>query len=74
VSRLGNRDGMPAAKAAEHIAARDAENIKRYKKAYGIDIQDHGSFDLVLHVAPDENPSLLAARIIADARKKGIIG
>lgn len=73
ISRLANRDGMDEAEAAEHIAKRDDENIKRYKKAYGIDIQNHGSFDLVLHVAADENPALLAGKIVAAARKKGIV-
>lgn len=71
--RLAGRDGMDEEEAAKHIEKRDEDNVKRYKKAYGIDITDHSGFGMVLEVGEADSPPMLAAKIIAEAKRKGIV-
>lgn len=71
--RLAGREGISAEDAGKHIEKRDDDNVKRYKKAYGINIEEHEGFGMVLPVAEGDSPSILAAKIIAEAKRKGII-
>jgi len=48
--RLIGREGMGEQEALMHIQARDADNVSRYKKVYGIDITNHEIFDLEINV------------------------
>ncbi|VVB57809.1 Cytidylate kinase [Candidatus Anstonella stagnisolia] len=48
--RLAGREGMSEEEAIAHIKKRDADNIARYKKVYGIDITKHEIFDLQINV------------------------
>ncbi len=66
--RVSQRDQIPLEKALEHVNTRDADNRARYMKVYGIDISDHGQFDLVLAVQ-DEGPDDLARKIVDDYQK-----
>lgn len=61
--RVGGREGEDDATALEHIKKRDADNLERYKKVYGIDISEHDGFDLVLD-ASKKTPNELAEEII----------
>jgi cytidylate kinase len=46
--RVAGREKLSIKEALSHIQKRDADNISRYKKVYGIDISDHDGFDLVI--------------------------
>ncbi len=46
--RIAGRDSMNADEALEHVKARDEGNRKRYKKLYGINIDNEEIFDAVL--------------------------
>lgn len=72
VRRLARRDGISDEEAAEHIKKRDADNIARYRKAYGIDITDHSGFDAIINVG-EKTPDNIAGEIIAKARERGIL-
>lgn len=55
--RLRGRDGKSEEESLEHLKERDADNISRYKKVYGIDISNHSGFDLIVDAgskSPDE--------------------
>jgi CMP/dCMP kinase len=62
--RLAGRDRMGFEQALSHIKKRDADNVNRYKKAYGINISEHSDFGLVVKVNA-ETPDELANKIIA---------
>ncbi len=65
--RISKREGMPAPKALAHLRKRDRDNIARYKKLYGINIQDRGVFDVIVNTEgflPDE----IAGIVVAAAR------
>lgn len=47
--RIAKRDGMTVAQALKHIKQRDNQNRERYRKLYGIDIDDEKNFDAVLN-------------------------
>jgi CMP/dCMP kinase len=67
--RIAGREKIPAKKALEHLKNRDADNLARYKKLYGIDISDKGIFDCIINTEnflPDE----IAKTIIAAAKCK----
>jgi predicted cytidylate kinase len=57
--RIGKRDGMSYEDALKHIQDRDESNRKRYKKLYGIDIEDDGIFDAVLDSGKNSPQELL---------------
>ncbi len=44
--RIAKRDELNADKALAHLRKRDADNISRFKKHYGIDITDRSNFDM----------------------------
>lgn len=44
--RIVKRDNMDMKSALQHLHARDSDNKVRYKKYYGIDLDDHSDFDL----------------------------
>jgi cytidylate kinase len=46
--RISGRDSMSADEAIRHVLERDESNRKRYKKLYGIDIDNEEIFDAVL--------------------------
>jgi len=68
-ARLARRDKISRPAALAHISARDANNRARYKKLYGIDLDDHSSFDLEVHTDRFSPPSI-ARMIILAAREK----
>jgi len=70
--RLAKRDGITLKEAKAHIAARDAANRDRYLKLYGIDIYEHGSFDLCVN-SGHYTPEQLAEGVIKfmELKKKG---
>lgn len=47
--RISGRDKMTFMEAITHIKARDGDNKKRYKNIYGISLDDHSAFDLVIN-------------------------
>lgn len=62
--RISVRDKMPFASALAHVRKRDADNIKRYKKYYKIDITNHDNFDLIIdssRFAPGQIAKIIAA-------------
>ncbi|MFH1095041.1 MAG: cytidylate kinase family protein [Candidatus Micrarchaeota archaeon] len=69
--RVAGRESQDVAEAKARIFLRDAQNVARYQKAYGIDILDHSKFDLVID-ADHSTPSRSAARIIQGAGAKPI--
>jgi predicted cytidylate kinase len=57
--RIGKRDGMSFEDALKHVQERDESNRKRYKKLYGIDIEDESIFDAVLDSGKSSPQELL---------------
>ncbi|MEM3399688.1 MAG: cytidylate kinase family protein [Candidatus Micrarchaeia archaeon] len=47
--RLAGREKTSFKSALRHIRERDASNIRRYIRYYGIDIRDHSNFDLIIN-------------------------
>jgi len=65
--RVSGRDKMAAEEALEHVNKRDEDNRARYKKYYGIDIDDHSRFDLEINTerfAPEESAELIASAAV----------
>jgi len=69
--RVSTRDNMSAAEALRHIRKRDEDNIKRYKRYYGIDITDKGVFDLIVK-SDEKTPEEIAGLIIRELEKRKI--
>ena len=72
--RVSERDRMGLAEALEHVRKRDANNRKRYKKFYGINIDDRSIFDLVVNTGrfnPDQSSEIIvaAAKQLGDIKK-----
>lgn len=67
--RVAKRDGMSFKNALAHIRKRDKDNIRRYKRYYGIDITDHSVFDLEIN-CDVFNPQQIADIIIKAAEAK----
>ncbi len=67
-SRIAKRDGMPAAKATEHVKMRDSQNKERYMKLYGIDIMQLDEFDLCFNSSKFSPSEMI--KIIADIIKQ----
>ena len=68
--RIAKRDGMTLDEAMKHVKARDDQNIKRYKKVYGIDIESDDVFDACLNAGiykPEELKAIALA--IIEAKK-----
>ncbi|VVC03616.1 Cytidylate kinase [Candidatus Burarchaeum australiense] len=68
-SRIAKRDGMNEQEALVHVRARDADNRARYRKYYGIDINNHANFDLELD-SSKYSPKELASQIEKALRAK----
>lgn len=49
IERVAKRDGISEEEAEKHIEQRDAQNRKRYKKVYDIDIYDTTDFDICIN-------------------------
>jgi len=67
--RVAKRDGMTLKKALAHIRRRDRDNIRRYKRYYGIDICDHSIFDLEIN-SDVFNPQQIAGIVLKAAEAK----
>lgn len=57
--RLAKRDGLSIETAKKHIVERDNDNRKRYKKIYGIDIDNDDIFDVILNSAKSDPERLV---------------
>ena len=73
--RIAGREKISMAKALAHLRKRDRDNVGRYKKLYGIDIQDRGIFDLLVNTErflPEEiaKAVVLMARCVSKARDR----
>lgn len=68
--RIAKRDGMAVADALAHLLERDDRNRKRYRKLYGIDIDDEGIFDAVLDGGRNGPERLLELALAAIKRKR----
>ncbi|MGV8176996.1 MAG: (d)CMP kinase [Candidatus Bilamarchaeaceae archaeon] len=68
-SRVSGRDKMGEKEAVAHIKERDNENIRRYRKLYGIDITDTSGFDLCIS-ADTYKPDQLADIVVSALDKK----
>lgn len=66
--RLAGREKISEEEALMHIKKRDADNVARYKKVYGIDITRHDKFNLMLNV--EKISAQEAAEKIVQAIKK----
>ena len=72
--RIANREGLPFDAVLENTLKRDAEDVARYKRVYGIDILDHDGFDLVVnteYLAADQVAALIVSA--AELAKKNKI-
>ena len=68
--RVAGREGMDGKAALMHVKKRDRQNIARYKKVYGIDITEHGIFDIELN-SDILKPEQIAKMVICAARLRG---
>lgn len=68
-ARVAKRDGMDLAHAAEHVRRRDADNRARYLRYYGINLDDHSSFDMEID-SSKYLPGRIAEMIAAKLREK----
>jgi cytidylate kinase len=69
--RLANREGISTEEARAHIEERDFNNRSRYKKLYGIDIDEHSEFDVCVNSAIYSPEELLDIVIkVIDTKKK----
>ncbi|MDO8339385.1 MAG: cytidylate kinase family protein [Candidatus Burarchaeum sp.] len=71
-ARIAKRDGMGAKEALEHLRMRDNDNRARYKKYYGIGLDDHSNFDLEIDsgkLSPEEIAALIEKALRAKAKK-----
>jgi len=62
--RVSGRDKMSLAEALEHVRKRDANNRERYKRFYGINIDDRSIFDLVVNTGrfnPEQSSEIIVA-------------
>lgn len=46
--RVARREGIPYAKALAGVGRRDRDNVTRYKKTYGLDVNDLSIYDIVV--------------------------
>ncbi len=70
--RVAERDGISARAAMAHIKKREAQNRRRYKKLYKIDIFDTSGFDVSFNSArfsPEEMADMIT-KIMERIRKK----
>lgn len=66
--RVSSRDKMSFGEALAHVKKRDDGNRQRYKKYYGIDIDDHSNFDLEINTRVFTPEAI--AEIIVEAIKR----
>ncbi len=69
--RVAKRDRMTPEQAREHVQARDAQNVARYQKWYGINILDHSRFDAALNSGTYQPQALarIAKKIVGEKMK-----
>jgi cytidylate kinase len=71
-ARIAKRDGMGEEEALAHLRLRDNDNRERYKKYYGINLDDHADFDLKIDSgrhSPDEIAELIEKALRAKIKK-----
>jgi len=66
--RIAKREGISFEKALDHLKKRDEQNSERYKKYYGVDVNDLGGYDLILNTEY-LTPEQVASAIVEAARK-----
>ncbi|MBI3587647.1 cytidylate kinase family protein [Candidatus Micrarchaeota archaeon] len=62
--RVASREGLPYAEVLQRVSARDDADISRYKRIYGVDINDHEGFDLIVnteYLTAEQAASLIVA-------------
>jgi cytidylate kinase len=69
--RIAGRDSMSAEEAVAHVNERDDNNRKRYKKLYGIDIDNEDIFDAVLD-SGKYRPEELLQQVIELIKKRDL--
>ncbi len=67
IARTAKREGISVEKAREFVIEKDEGNKKRYKKVYGIDIENQSKFDIWVNTEKF-NPKQIA-KIIVDSFK-----
>lgn len=67
--RVAGREGILEGKAKASISERDEQNRQRYLKVYGININNHSGFDLILD-ASRLTPAVLAKKIVQAYKKR----
>lgn len=68
--RIANREGKTLQQALEETKKRDADNRARYIKRYGIDLNEHKHFDLVVEAGALDAEHVAAAIVSAVKRLK----
>lgn len=74
VRRITRRENRKEDDVREETVAREESEAKRYKKLYGIDVNDHSAFDLVLntrHLGEEEMIRVLELMVGFMVEKKG---
>ncbi len=69
--RIAKRDGMALAEALSHVKARDDNNRKRYRKVYGIDIDNDDIFDACLNAGIYNPEKLLSICLAITKQRRG---
>ncbi|MFH1393580.1 MAG: (d)CMP kinase [Candidatus Micrarchaeota archaeon] len=69
--RISKRDSMGDEEALEHLLERDERNRKRYKKLYGIDIDNDDIFDACLNSGIYRPEQLLGIALAIIEQKRG---
>ncbi len=65
--RIGKRENKPLKQLMRETTIRDEQNIRRYKKIYGVDTLNHDHFDLVVNTER-LSPEQVSALIVAAAK------
>lgn len=71
VNRISERDGRPREEIKEETISREKSEKNRFKELYGIDVDDHSMFDLVLDTERFEKNEMIkllesAVELISD--------
>ena len=67
--RIQSREGGELAAIAEFTAARDSQDMERYKRIYKIDNDEYSFADLIIDTG-EIGPQEIAGRIITEVKKK----
>ncbi|MEM0437806.1 MAG: cytidylate kinase family protein [Candidatus Micrarchaeia archaeon] len=69
--RVAGRDGMPVEEARKMMLKKDAQNVERYLKLYGINIADTGKFHLCINsgLLPPDKIAAMIARCLEEIKR-----